>query len=358
LAAGKTSRVPTGNWSPGALNCRAQPVANGCRLAMLVSLIRNFRDLLYGSTPAEFKSAFDLDESVARLQRHTMRFAFAALSESAATGPVSASRVRLQRSIPMIGNSFKPFFFGSFENRHGSVYLVGRFTMHRFAKVFMTVWFGALLLMGISAATASIATDQNIAPFVLAVLAMFAAGIGFIAFAKWLARNDIAWLSAVIERALSKELAAQRSDGAAEKAANRQAGTPIVLRVVPGALLLLGVMSIASAISGISSWRAGRGPMLITRFDSSTLCIGAGVYGVAMLVLAFGIYRRRRWGWLAGLVLIGSAVPLTFVQAFAFPAPEGMPAAVRVFFLVATIVVAVYWGTWWYAQRKHFVSMR
>jgi hypothetical protein len=323
-----------------------------------VNPIGKFRDLLYGSTPVEFKSAFDLEESVARLQRHTKRFAFAALSESAATGPVSASRVRLQRVIPMVGNSFKPFFFGSFETRDGGgVYLVGRFTMHRFAKLFMTIWFSALLLMGISAAVASIASDGNIAALVLGVFAMFAAGVGLVAFSKWLARHDIAWLTAVIERALSKDLAPQSPDLAANADPKAQARPPVVLRLTAGALVLLGLMSIASAISGISSWRAGTGPMVITRFDSSALRIGAGIYGVAMLVLAFGIYRRQRWGWWAGLVLIGSAVPLTFVQAFTARGFEGVPTAFRVFFLAATIAVAIYWGTWWYAQRKHFVSL-
>jgi hypothetical protein len=112
-------------------------------------VIRYFFDLLYGSTPVEIKSAFGLDESVARLQaasRGAFKSIFAV--EQAAVGKVSASHVRLQRAVPMVGNSFKPFFFGRFEVRGEGVYLTGRFTLNGFTKVFVTLWLGGVLVMG------------------------------------------------------------------------------------------------------------------------------------------------------------------------------------------------------------------
>ncbi len=76
---------------------------------------------LYGATPAEFKSAYGLEESVGRLQAATSRSFFGSMSKQTAAGKVSASTVRLQRVIPMVSNSFKPFFFGRFEQRGADV---------------------------------------------------------------------------------------------------------------------------------------------------------------------------------------------------------------------------------------------
>jgi hypothetical protein len=58
---------------------------------------------------------------VTRLQAATRRSAFGVLGQQAAAGPVGESRVRLQRVIPMVGNSFKPFFLGRFEARDDGV---------------------------------------------------------------------------------------------------------------------------------------------------------------------------------------------------------------------------------------------
>src|SRR5579862_9715224 len=97
--------------------------------------------LLYESTPAEFSCAYGLEESVERLRAATKRSVFSALSETAAVGKVSEKSVRLQRVIPMVGNSFKPFFLGQFQISNGQVLLIGRFTMLPIVKVFMTFWF-------------------------------------------------------------------------------------------------------------------------------------------------------------------------------------------------------------------------
>jgi hypothetical protein len=54
-----------------------------------------------------------------------------------AVGTVKSSCVSLQRVIPMVGNSFEPFFRGRFVEKTGKVILVGRFTMHWLVKAFM-----------------------------------------------------------------------------------------------------------------------------------------------------------------------------------------------------------------------------
>jgi hypothetical protein len=96
----------------------------------------------YDSTPAEFRSAYRIAESVERLSAATKRSVFSALGETTAVGKVSEKVVRLQRVIPMMGNSFKPFFIGHFEVRGEETVLIGQFTNLPLVKVFMSFWFG------------------------------------------------------------------------------------------------------------------------------------------------------------------------------------------------------------------------
>jgi hypothetical protein len=102
-------------------------------------MIRWLRRFLYESTPAEFRSAYGIEESVARLQAATKRSAFSAIGEAAAVGKVSRDGVRLQRVTPMVRNSFKPFFVGRFKSRDGVTLLSGRFGMSLFTKIFRLV---------------------------------------------------------------------------------------------------------------------------------------------------------------------------------------------------------------------------
>jgi len=72
-------------------------------------MLRSFVRLLYQSTPAEFRSAYRLAESVERLRAATKRSVFSALGETAAVGTVSESGVRLQWSCPRFGGQFLVF---------------------------------------------------------------------------------------------------------------------------------------------------------------------------------------------------------------------------------------------------------
>ena len=101
---------------------------------------------LYDSTPAEFRSAYRIAESVERLSTATKRSVFSALGETTAVGKVSEKVVRLQRVIPMVGNSFKPFFIGHFEVRGEVTVLIGKFTMLRRPWA----WWCGFLLLGLS----------------------------------------------------------------------------------------------------------------------------------------------------------------------------------------------------------------
>ena len=164
-------------------------------------MIRTLLGFIYSSIPAEFKSTYGLTESVTRLRAATRRSAFGVLGQQAAAGPVSESRVRLQRVIPMVGNSFKPFFFGRFEVRGDGVYLTGRFTMLGLVKAFMTFWFGSVLAFGVALAISEINIHGGHWLPALSGLVMFGAGVGLVGFGKWLAINDVAWLSNIVRSA-------------------------------------------------------------------------------------------------------------------------------------------------------------
>ena len=218
-------------------------------------MIRTLLGFIYSSIPAEFKSTYGLTESVTRLRAATRRSAFGVLGQQAAAGPVSESRVRLQRVIPMVGNSFKPFFFGRFEVRGEEVYLTGRFTMLGLVKAFMTFWFGSVLAFGVALAIYAINIHGGHWLPALSGLVMFGAGVGLVGFGKWLARNDVAWLSNIVRTALGAPAASTLVPSAADSTSS----VPTVLRVTALVLLFTGVMAVCSAISGVSSWHATSG---------------------------------------------------------------------------------------------------
>jgi hypothetical protein len=278
--------------------------------ASLKNIGCGFVAFIYGSTPAEFKSGFDLNDSVARLRAATRRSAFGVLAQPAATGLVSESRVRLQRVIPLVGNSFKPFFYGRFEQRGGAVYLIGHFTMLTMVKIFMTLWLGTMLSFGIGFAVMGGGNWQMI----VGAAGMFGAGV---AIGKWFARNDIAWLSSVISGALDPLPVAQASNLPPQTTAMHasSAALPMALRLAAVFLLFTGVMCVWSAVAGHT----------VTTYSSSP-----------------GVRTALGASWLT-----------TILPTFTSPQfPER--GAFRVIFSALSFAVTVYWGWWWFAQRIYF----
>jgi hypothetical protein len=167
-------------------------------------MMRRLFDQLYGSV-ADFESAVGLEESVKRLSAATERSVLGAWTHQAAIGRVSTNRVSLQRVIPFVGNSFKPCYIGKFRQINGRVVLTGRFTMLWWVKAFMTFWFGFCILWTALAMLPLLARDPHTWWFPFAGAGMLAAVVAFVALCKRLSRNDVPWLSKVIEDALSKE---------------------------------------------------------------------------------------------------------------------------------------------------------
>ena len=304
-------------------------------------MIHHLRRLLYESTPAEFRSAYSVAESVERLRAATKRSAFAAIGEAAAVGKVSQDGVRLQRVTPMVRNSFKPFFVGRFESRDGVTLLTGRFGMSLFTKIFMTFWlamvalFGVGFLVGSLSATASYPRQIVIGPFLMLI-----AGLGLVALGKWFARNDVAWLTGVIGRAL--DVAGVAAEPIQETL--EVAGVPMVLKVVA---LFLAASGAIGALTEFIEPKLGQ--------QRVALQIGHWnlVYAVSAFVLAAGVWGRRPWAWWGGFLVLGIST-ITSLLAMPVGTPSGLPPFVRVVFGVFAVIVVAVWGRWWYAQRKHF----
>ena len=307
-------------------------------------MIHHLRRLLYESTPAEFRSAYSVAESVERLRAATKRSAFAAIGEAAAVGKVSQDGVRLQRVTPMVRNSFKPFFVGRFESRDGVTLLTGRFGMSLFTKIFMTFWlamvalFGVGFLVGSLSATASYPRQIVIGPFLMLI-----AGLGLVALGKWFARNDVAWLTGVIGRAL--DVAGVAAEPIQETL--EVAGVPMVLK---GVALFLAASGAIAALTEFIEPKLGQ--------QRVALQIGHWnlVYAVSAFVLAAGVWGRRPWAWWGGFLVLGIST-ITSLLAMPVGTPSGLPPFVRVVFGVFAVIVVAVWGRWWYAQRKHFYEI-
>src|SRR5207244_3013187 len=135
----------------------------------------------------EFASDCSLEESIARLQAVVKPSLFQTYFTEAAVGKVTPARVVLWRNIPMVGNAFRYFFVGSFQEKSGRVILTGAFTMHMAVKIAIAFWFGFLGLILALAAGANFAGD---AIFLLFFVGMLGFGYGMVRVGNWFSRKD------------------------------------------------------------------------------------------------------------------------------------------------------------------------
>lgn len=307
------------------------------------------KDLWVGSDPVEFASSYDLVESVARLKAATKKWSLFNVSEQAAVGRVSEARVSLQRVIPMVGNSFKPVFVGRFEQVQGKVVLTGRFKLSWFVKLFMAYWFGFCALFVVLSLAAAIHKPAA-ALMSLAGVGMFALGLGMTRLFAWFSRNDPAWLSDVIRAALRAP--ASVAAGPALAASRPPAARPLFIPIVTGVFCLFGVMCFVGALLRMGTGAIGAGGTLMERYPDAVR-VAVVVNGVLLLACAYGIYRRHLFAWWAGfaVLLLGQAYSLTDLLTRNDLGNARLPS---VFFGLMSIVIAIIWGRWWYAQRVHF----
>jgi len=312
-------------------------------------MFRWIKELWVGSEPVEFVSAYDLAESVTRLKAATKQWSLFNVSEQAAVGRVSETRVSLRRVIPMIGNSFKPVFTGRFGQAHGQVVLTGRFGLGWFVKLFMTYWFGFCVLFVVLSLPA--ATQKSAAAFMpLAGVGMFALGLGMTRLFAWFSRGDSAWLSEVIRTALHASVSPEAA--LALPASRPSDAHPRFILIVTGVFCLFGVMCFVGALQGMGSGDIHAGGALIERYPEAVR-VASAVNGAMFLACAYGIYRRYLFAWWAGFVvlLLGqtySVVDLLTRQDLGNTHMLGM------LFGLVSLIVASLCGRWWCAQRVHF----
>lgn len=208
--------------------CRSKSLAN-----FSPHMFQAIRTFLYGATPASYDSPYPLQEAVDRLRAASKPSLWDALSSEAAVGKVSQDHVLLQRAIPLVGNSFKPFFIGRFEPTARGSRLVGHFTMHRSVKVLNTFWFGFCLLWTVLALAAAVSSGSLESwYFPLFGVGLLVAGVLMVELGRWFARNDPAWLTDVITNALGARALAAHAHGAGH-GASVHAPAPVATRDGP-----------------------------------------------------------------------------------------------------------------------------
>ena len=305
-------------------------------------MIQSLKRLLYESTVVEFRSAYSVTESVERLRAATKNSVFSAIGETSAVGNVSPDRVRLQRVIPMIQNSFKPFYVGRFESRDGVTVLTGRFGMSMFVKIFMTFWLGMVTFIGAGLVLGTSWKTANSAWVALGPLFMLAAGLGLVVLGKWFARNDVAWLTGVIGQALDVPgIGAQKEQETHLDAA----AVPMVLKGVAFFLTASGVMALFAEFVA---------PKLGPAQSVALQGYWNIVYAVMAFVLAMGVWRRLPWAWWSGFLVLALPIisPVFLIRGNAQMMPPGY---ISVVFGIFSFIVVAVWGRWWYAQRRHFL---
>lgn len=311
------------------------------------------KEMIVGSEPVEFESAYGLNKSIECLRAATSRWGVFALAQQAAVGKVTESRVSLQRVIPMVGNSFKPFFVGRFVQSNGKVRLVGRFTLHWFVKLFIAVWLGGVGFFVIFGTIAAIHSPRN-APLPLTALAMLIFAIGLFRLGGWFSRNDAAWLSDIIRSALSaraiNEIASLDARITALRSPSQRSGFTTIVSFV---IALWGLMGCFAAISGIQSAHSDTSGFIVSHFSNMTLRWTAGVSGVVLLALAYGVYRRRLLAWRMGFILITYSW-CDLAWAMLMRNDFKIPHWVAALFCTVSFLIMLYWAYWWKAQRVHF----
>ena len=165
-------------------------------------MVRWFLQFLYGSIPVRFASPYSVHESMTRLSAVVKPSILSSFSGQCAVGTVTEKKVRIQRVIPLVGNAWKPFFYGSFSAAETGSVLVGAFKFSAFTRVFMSIWFGFIAIWTLLATATVLIKSPSDFWFPLFGVGMIAAGIAMIRVGKWFARNDVSWLTQVITQAL------------------------------------------------------------------------------------------------------------------------------------------------------------
>jgi hypothetical protein len=152
-------------------------------------------DLFSRRTEVGFESDYSLAESVERLQEVSRAL------PPAIRGTVAETYVSIHRADPPARRDFRPWFFGRFFVKDGRVVLRGGFGMHDGARLFIGLGLaGCVLALWVS--LLAVLEDGASPALPLVPLGLLAAGGLVVWLGRRTTRNDPAWISDVIRRAL------------------------------------------------------------------------------------------------------------------------------------------------------------
>ena len=122
----------------------------------------------------------------------------------------------------------------------------------------------------------------------------------------------------------------------------------------------LGLLGLASAMSGISSYSVTTHGTSVAYLSGLLPRMAVGLWGVFLLLLAFGIHVRSMAAYWGGWVLLASSC--AWLLSAALPAILASEPPPPTWFLVASIAAVVlgtafvltYWGRWWRRQLGYF----
>jgi hypothetical protein len=135
-----------------------------------------------------------------KVHKNTLMTAVAAdVNRSTLVGRIAKQTVDLHRARPLVGNVFKPHFYGRFSTRDGKVSLDGQFSMSAFAKAIIVCFILCLFLAEVIMLPL-IFESMDEASFLLWPPAVGVLLICIVLFAKWICRNDPKWISETISK--------------------------------------------------------------------------------------------------------------------------------------------------------------
>ncbi|MBU2862494.1 hypothetical protein KO489_01410 [Reinekea forsetii] len=160
-------------------------------------------EFLYGTEKFEIEFQVPIDIAIDRLKGHVDSSYFSSVGKERMVGFVSPKGVKIQRVMPSIQNSFKPFLVGSFSSYENTSTLSGVFRFHRFVQVFMTFW---LFFVGLATLVMTLIAILNpreswFLPFI--GFLMLGLGVGIIKLGKWFSRNDMSWFKKTISKVVN-----------------------------------------------------------------------------------------------------------------------------------------------------------
>ena len=166
--------------------------------------MRKLFDAIYRKEYLEMDFDVPIDLVVDRLQKEVGRTFFSALSSQRMVGYVSKERICIRRVIPLFQNSFSPILFGSLTCKNGKTNLNGVLRMHRYTQLFMSLWFGFIVVWLALVSVLAVVIPSEAWMFPLIGILFFGAGVGILFIGKWFSRNDKEWIENNITYAICK----------------------------------------------------------------------------------------------------------------------------------------------------------